>query len=103
MLTLESIDQEISETVKHGDNRADVSYLSCLYTIRDHMAKTEGESGPAPAGTVREYGDSDFLRAVAGMDPARVWAVMDELMDTVRLIQPRLYDSVMDEIGAGRS
>ena len=48
------------------------------------------------------YGDSDFLRAVAGKDPARVWPIMDELMDTVLLVKRSVYDSVMRKISDTR-
>lgn len=44
------------------------------------------------------YGESDFLRAVEGKDPADVWAVMDKLMDTLKLSFPRAYNRVMREM-----
>ena len=43
----------------------------------------------APANPVAVYGDSDFLQAVSGKDPAHVFAVMDELMDTLHIINER--------------
>lgn len=45
-----------------------------------------------------QYGDSDFLQAVAGKDPAATWAVMDELMETLQVVNPRAYDSVLRKI-----
>lgn len=33
--------------------------------------------------------------AVAGKDAASAWAVMDELMETLRVVKQRTYDSVM--------
>ena len=65
-----------------------------LYTIRNQMQDGQGGSrfvgyysaDPATATeepkTVGEYGDSEFLLAVAGKDPAKAWTVVDELMDT---------------------
>lgn len=41
------------------------------------------------------YGDSDFLWAAAGKDPSAAWTVMDELMDTLCVVNPRAYKSVM--------
>lgn len=43
-------------------------------------------------------GDSEFLQAVDGKDSSKVWAVIDELMDTIRATAPRAYDSVMRKI-----
>ena len=48
--------------------------------------------------TVGEYGDSDFLLTVLGKDPAAVWAIMDDLMDTLRVSYKRVYDCVLREI-----
>lgn len=42
--------------------------------------------------------NSEFLQAVNGKDSERVWAVMDDLMDTIRVTEPRAYDSVMRKI-----
>ncbi|WP_279280006.1 hypothetical protein [Pseudoflavonifractor sp. 524-17] len=39
--------------------------------------------------TLDQYGDSDFLRAVSGKPPSKAWMVMDELMDTLRVVNPR--------------
>lgn len=45
-------------------------------------------------------GESEFLQAVNGRDSAQVWAVMDHLMDTIRVTAPRSYKSVMERIRA---
>lgn len=44
------------------------------------------------------HGDSDFLRAVSGKDSAAAWDVMDELMDTLKVVNGKAYDSVMRKI-----
>lgn len=79
--------------------------LAALYTIQAHQSdNTETQPEPvmysaAPAAdVVGEYGDSDFLRAIAGTDPARAWAVIDELMDTMHTVNERVYNSVMRKI-----
>ena len=43
-------------------------------------------------------GDSEFLKAVKEKDSAAVWAILDDLMDTVRVTAPRAYDAVMRRI-----
>lgn len=42
--------------------------------------------------------DSDFLRAVSNVDPARAWEVMDELMDSLKVVNERVYNSVMRKL-----
>ena len=60
-------------------------------------------AAPAPvktyaSETVGSYGDSDFLQAVSNMAPARAWEVMDELMDSLKIVNERVYNSVMRKL-----
>ena len=60
-------------------------------------------ASPAPvktyaSETVGRYGDSDFLQAVSGMAPARAWEGMDELMDSLKIVNERVYNSVMRKL-----
>ena len=48
--------------------------------------------------TVGEYGDSDFLRTIAGRDAEQCWKVMDDLMNTLWAINPRLYAGTIREL-----
>ena len=80
--------------------------LAVLYAIRDQQSGSRERalpmtysSAPAPV-NVETYGDSDFLRAVEGKDPAAVWDIMDELMDTLKVVNTRVYNSVMRKIDA---
>ena len=75
--------------------------LADLYTVRDHIAGQKAQSQPRPeqARAVNGiYGGSEFLRIVAGKDSDRAWAVMDELMDALHVVNPRVYDSVMGKL-----
>jgi hypothetical protein len=83
--------------------------LAALYIIQNQNAPKEPErpmlysASPAPvktyaSETVGRYGDSDFLQAVSGMAPARAWEVMDELMDSLKIVNERVYNSVMRKL-----
>lgn len=78
--------------------------LAAYFTIYDHLYhKSEEEPVPQniiqPVGDeIPDYGDSDFYRTIRGRHPAEVWAVMNELMDTIQIINPKLYDGVMRQL-----
>lgn len=55
------------------------------------------QSGAEPV-TVGDHGSSDFLQAVRGKDPGAMWKAMDELMDTLKMVNERVYNSVMRKI-----
>lgn len=101
-------------------NRNDAVALAACYILQDHLSPGAEQSSalsystaPPPAVeraenyaddqrgenlTVGDYGSSDFLQAVRDKRPADVWAVMDELMETLAAVNPRVYDGVMRQI-----
>ena len=44
------------------------------------------------------HGDSDFLTAIDGKYAQDIWPIMDELMESMAVLQPRIYDQVMRKI-----
>lgn len=56
-------------------------------------------AAPEPAYTGR-YGDSEFLREIEGRDQEDVFHIMDDLMDTLQVANPRVYNGVMRKIRA---
>ena len=57
--------------------------------------KQFSDSGPE---TVGDYGSSEFLQAVADKKPSDVWPIIDELMDTLKMVNQRVYNGIMRKI-----
>lgn len=80
--------------------------LAMLYTIQNQQSRTEAQAVPvmysaaSASELVGDYGDSDFLQAVSEKDSGRAWAVMDELMDDLKIVNARVYNSVMRKLQA---
>lgn len=108
MLDALEIRKEIARLEYEEASYDNYAKLATLYTIRAEMSKPETEEHTArvtPARsysveTVDEYGDSDFLHAIAGKPPGAVWLIIDELVDSLRVMQPRTYAAVMRKISA---
>ena len=124
MLDAYEIRKEIARLEYEESSYHNYAKLADLYVIRQQMQEDEQGSrstrlhaysgDPAPIvqattpraaapQTVGSYGDSDFLRAVEGKDPSKVWPIMDELMDTLAVVNERVYNSVMQKIGRGEN
>lgn len=43
-------------------------------------------------------GDSDFLKLVNGKNQENVFSIIDELMETIKILHPRMFNSVIDRI-----
>jgi acyl carrier protein len=98
MLSVEEIDRTILELENKDTTFANCEKLAWLYTVRDHISGQAAKQ-PVPIAT---NGDSDFIRAIDGMDSVCAWNIMDELMQTIRIIQPRMYETVMEKIKSAR-
>ena len=108
LLDRKEIDIEIARLEYGESSYPAYAKLADLYTIRNQMDRAESSE---PSSYERAYSaapavnpalpmdeESDFLRAVSGRDPAGVWAIMDDLMDTLHTVNPRVYAGVMRQI-----
>lgn len=120
MLDLREIEQEIAELeIARNHTPSECIFLAALYCIADHkrgntsnydmLAYSQAafpkpvysrEDEPAISAKVEISGNSEFLRSVAGKDLSSAWEVVDELMDNLKLVNPRVYDGVMRKIQA---
>lgn len=95
----------ISRLETEESSWANYEKLATLYIIRDQHTGQPQAASPqalysstsAPIRTANSA-ESDFLTAVnnAGQDYA--WQVMDDLMDTLKITNERVYNSVMRKL-----
>lgn len=103
MITKQDLEMAIAECQgKRNPDAKTCIMLAAFYTIRKEMfgeERSEYSYAPAPIRNTLEIdSDSEFARAVSRMDTNDVLMVMDELMDTLHILQPRLYNAVMDRL-----
>lgn len=116
MITERDLHEAIAECQGQRNPNANTCIkLAAYYTILDHMQR-ENASDDAYQNAhsyaafpeqsysgiddrysdLVEYdGDSDFAKAINGKDSQEMWALMDELMEAVQVINPKLYNGVM--------
>lgn len=94
MLNIEEINKTILDLEQHDTTYAVCEKLSWLYIVRDHLTGQQ-QKQPVPLSV---SGDSEFLQAVDGKESTSVWSVMDDLMDTLKIVNPRVYESVLRKI-----
>ena len=50
------------------------------------------------AETIHFDSGTDFSQAIDGREPGDIWPIMDELMSTIQVLMPRLYDGGMRKL-----
>lgn len=114
MITEQDLQEAIAECQGQRNPNANTCIkLAAFYTIRNELF---GKSDDQPAAPVYSFqalpeeqpethvdfsGDSKFSQVVNGMELSRVWEVIDELMETLQVINPRLYDGVIRKLEEG--
>lgn len=74
--------------------------LAAYYSILDHIDERPhmSYSYAEPAEIVRLDSGSEFSDMIRGRDTMKVLRVMDELMETLELVAPRLYDLTLKKL-----
>lgn len=94
MITRAELESAIADYESAPNNYSNCEKLATFYTLYDHMygAEPKGEE------VVAYRGKSEFADAVVGKAPQHAWAVMDELMDALSVLNPKLYRGALDKL-----
>lgn len=103
MITKKDLEAAIAECQgKRNPDSKTCIMLAAFYTIRREMFGDdlpEYSFAPAPIRNMIEIdSDSEFARAVNGREQNEILPIINELMETLNIIQPRLYNAVMDKL-----
>lgn len=97
MIDLETIEREISELEARQPSYKACERLSWLYIVRDHlMAKMYPPEGKATIKTA--LSGSEFLDAANGKPYEDVLKLVDEHLETIRMLYPKTYSALVDKI-----
>lgn len=103
MIKEEDLQEAIAECqgVKNPNANTCLKLASYL-TILDHQKAEEPHRevySYARASNVIQYsGQTEFARMINGADASIVWPLIDELMSTLEVANPRIYNSVIREL-----
>ena len=114
MITEKEVEQAIQECMREpvtGNKRA---VLADLIIIQDYLfgEPTLAQEVPQPTPMqsysappmeqveiyVETNGDSEFLKAIDGRKSERVWPLINELVEAVKILHPRMYTAFIDKV-----
>lgn len=101
MFTRSELENAITEYENKAKSFSDCEKLATFYTIYNHKfaPKEQTESRATYTETViDDYGDSEFYSTIQGREAADVWDVIDELMMTLQVVNPKLYNATLRKI-----
>ena len=75
--------------------------LAVFYLLYDHLyiqKEPINRIEPVKEVTINRYEGSEFYEVISGKEAAHVWQVIDELMATIQMLQPKLYQATIEKI-----
>ena len=95
MISKTELENAIRNYEDAPNNYSNCEKLATFYILYDRMygamPESEGEA-------VAYDGKSEFADTVKGKEPQSAWAVIDELMDALSVLQPKLYNGTLDKL-----
>lgn len=105
MITEQDLQAAIAECqgVKNP-NASTCIKLAAFYTIRNELFPEKSIQEPIysyasePVEKVNYQSDTEFSRLIDGRNADEIWPIIDELMQTIQVVNPRLYASVLRKL-----
>lgn len=107
MITEQDLQEAIAECIGVPHPNANTCIkLAAFYTIKRELygeaeqttMSTYSYALPRQESEKEFESDTEFGQAISGKSRHDVWMVIDDLMSTLQIINPRLYDSVIRKI-----
>ena len=99
MISEQDLWDAIRETERLPDTYSKCQKLATFYSLLNYLyPHDEGQSFATPETFIDDYGDTDLFVAISGQDARRVWNVLNELMETLQVLHPRLYEGVLRKL-----
>ena len=110
MITERDLDEAIAKCQGESNpTNSTCMKLAAFLTIKDYLypqyekpyPQYSYASEPEPVeNTVNYNSDAEFFRLANGMEYDKVWKIIAELMETLQVINPRLYAGVIKKLKA---
>ena len=101
MVDLDIINGTIAEWEAKDLTFLVVERLAWLYIVRDNaLMRVKEDTGEEPIvmPAVALSSGSEFMKACEKADVVKMWAILDEAMEAVKMLQPRLYQATLDKL-----
>lgn len=100
-------EQELLDAIDECQNALPKTFSTCeklavFYTILDHLQGNEFarmmSRDPEPEMVIGDYGASEFFESIRGKESKKVWQVFGELMEALKVLNPKLYSRTIERL-----
>jgi len=101
MPTKEELLKAIADVSKLPDTYSKCQKLATFYVLLNSLYSEEDLKNNVSTqfqSTIPDFGESEFLQKVKGHDINLVFGILDELMDAVKVFNPKLYNNTIQKL-----
>lgn len=106
MITERDLEDAIAECQGQRNPNANTCIkLAAFYTIRQHLYPPAEDRQPEAVGysyagppSISFDGESEFAEAINGLEQKKALEIIEEAMEAISVLQPRLYDSILRKL-----
>lgn len=101
MPTKEELLKAIDEVSRLPDTYSKCQKLATFYILLNSLYPEEdfkNDINTQFQSTIPEFGSSEFLQKIKGHDMGSVFSILDELMDAVKVFNPKLYNNTIQKL-----
>ena len=108
MITERDLDEAIAKCQGESNpTNSTCMKLAAFLTIKDylyphyeepHLQYSYASEPEHVENYIQTNGDSEFLKAVDGRKVDKVWKLIDELVEAVKILHPRMYTTFIDKV-----
>lgn len=104
MFTQVELEDAVNELTNGKHSIQNCEKLAAVYTVLDHLygEKPSMNMGYSNDNKIESevglYGNSKFLKAIAGKSSKDAWLLMDELIEAITILNPRLMNNFYEKL-----
>ena len=100
MITKQELEEAIAECENLPSSYQSCEKLATFYAVYDHLYGSKiSDTEPISREYITEqYGKSEFFTAIRDKKEKSVFGVIDELMSTLQIVNPKLYNATLNKI-----
>lgn len=101
MPTKEELLKAIDEVLRLPDTYSKCQKLATFYILLNSLYPEEDFKNDVSTqfqNIIPEFGSSEFLQKIKGHDMGSVFSILDELMDAVKVFNPKLYNNTIQKL-----
>lgn len=102
MFTREELIDAINQLEGGKHSIQNCERLASIYTVLDHLYAPintgYSRDNRVDDDRIKKYGNSRFLTAIEGMNAREVWLLVDELIEALGVLEPRLLSSFYEKL-----